>query len=100
LKNSYVVIMALGMLLVIVAGHIDLSVGSVAGFISALASVMMVRSGMNFLLATVLCLGAFIMGVMNNGMSIMSVGIDWQQVVKGLVLWFECVAPIVPTTSR
>ena len=58
LQNSYVVIMALGMLLVIVAGHIDLSVGSVAGFIGALASVMMVRSGMNFLLATVLCLGA------------------------------------------
>jgi putative multiple sugar transport system permease protein len=31
-------------------------------------------------------IGAFIMGVMNNGMSIMGVGIDWQQVVKGLVL--------------
>jgi ABC-type xylose transport system permease subunit len=31
-------------------------------------------------------IGAFIMGVMNNGMSIMGVGIDRQQVVKGLVL--------------
>ena len=31
-------------------------------------------------------IGAFIMGVMNNGMSIMGVDIDWQQVVKGLVL--------------
>ena len=30
LQNSYIIIMALGMLLVIVAGHIDLSVGSVA----------------------------------------------------------------------
>jgi putative multiple sugar transport system permease protein len=56
LQNSYVVIMALGMLLVIVAGHIDLSIGSVAGFIGALASVMMVRSGMNFLLASIICL--------------------------------------------
>jgi len=26
------------------------------------------------------------MGVMNNGMSIMGVGIDWQQVIKGTVL--------------
>ena len=26
------------------------------------------------------------MGVMNNGMSIIGVGIDWQQVIKGLVL--------------
>jgi putative multiple sugar transport system permease protein len=31
-------------------------------------------------------IGAFIMGVMNNGMSILGVGIDWQQVIKGLVL--------------
>ena len=43
LQNSYIVIMALGMLLVIVAGHIDLSVGSVCGFVGALAAVMMVH---------------------------------------------------------
>jgi putative multiple sugar transport system permease protein len=31
-------------------------------------------------------IGAFIMGVMNNGMSIVGLGIDFQQMVKGLVL--------------
>ena len=31
-------------------------------------------------------IGAFIMGVMNNGMSIMGVNIDWQQMIKGVVL--------------
>ena len=31
-------------------------------------------------------IGAFIMGVMNNGMSIMGIGIDYQQMIKGLVL--------------
>ena len=31
-------------------------------------------------------IGAFIIGVMNNGMSIMGIGIDYQQVIKGLVL--------------
>ena len=41
-QNSFIIVMALGMLLVIVAGHIDLSVGSVAGFIGALAAMMMV----------------------------------------------------------
>jgi putative multiple sugar transport system permease protein len=56
LQNSYIVIMALGMLLVIVAGHIDLSVGSVAGFIGALAAVLMVHLGMHFVPATILCL--------------------------------------------
>jgi len=30
--------------------------------------------------------GAFLIGVLNNGMSIMGVGIDWQKVVKGIVL--------------
>ncbi|MGF6351402.1 multiple monosaccharide ABC transporter permease [Variovorax sp. W2I14] len=49
LQNSYVVIMALGMLLVIVAGHIDLSVGSVCGFIGALAAVLMVEYEWHFI---------------------------------------------------
>jgi putative multiple sugar transport system permease protein len=56
LQNSYIVIMALGMLLVIVAGHIDLSVGSVAGCIGALAAGMMVTYQMNFILAAIICL--------------------------------------------
>jgi putative multiple sugar transport system permease protein len=30
--------------------------------------------------------GAFLIGVMNNGMSILGIGIDWQQAIKGLVL--------------
>ena len=38
LQNSYIVIMALGMLLVIVAGHIDLSVGSVAAFVGVVVA--------------------------------------------------------------
>src|SRR4029079_12503875 len=40
LQNSYIIVMALGMLLVIVAGHIDLSVGAVAGFIGAVAAIL------------------------------------------------------------
>src|ERR1043165_745673 len=56
LQNSYIVIMALGMLLVIVTGHIDLSVGSVCGFIGALAAVLMVRYGWAALPAGLVCL--------------------------------------------
>ncbi|QDA36114.1 sugar ABC transporter permease (plasmid) [Paracoccus liaowanqingii] len=58
LQNSYIIIMALGMLLVIVAGHIDLSVGSVMGFIGALAAVMIVTWGMPVWLAGAICLFA------------------------------------------
>jgi putative multiple sugar transport system permease protein len=46
LQNSYVIIMALGMLLVIVAGHIDLSIGSVVGFTGAVAAVLTVNMGL------------------------------------------------------
>ena len=46
LQNSYIIIMALGMLVVIVAGHIDLSVGSVMGFVGAFAAVMIVEWNM------------------------------------------------------
>lgn len=65
LQNSYIVIMALGMLLVIVAGHIDLSVGSVAGFIGGLAAVLMVEYHWHYVPATLVCLlvGAIAGGV-------------------------------------
>jgi putative multiple sugar transport system permease protein len=33
-------------------------------------------------------IGALIMGVINNGMSIMGISIDWQQAIKGLILLF------------
>jgi putative multiple sugar transport system permease protein len=65
LQNSYIVIMALGMLLIIVAGHIDLSVGSVSGFIGAVAAVMMVRWKIDPFLSMFVCLalGATIGGL-------------------------------------
>lgn len=56
LQNSYIVIMALGMLLIIVAGHIDLSVGSIAGFIGAVAAVLLVRYHVNVWLAMLISL--------------------------------------------
>jgi putative multiple sugar transport system permease protein len=62
LQNSYVITMALGMLLVIITGWIDLSVGSVVALVGALASVLMVNYHMNWGLTVVisLLLGALI----------------------------------------
>ncbi|NKN38276.1 sugar ABC transporter permease [Agrobacterium sp. a22-2] len=56
LQNSFIVIMALGMLLIIVAGHIDLSVGSIVAFVGALSAIMLVKWGMHFALVIPLCL--------------------------------------------
>ena len=43
LQNSYILILAIGMMIVIIAGHIDLSVGSLTAFVGAFAAVLMVK---------------------------------------------------------
>ena len=62
LQNSYVIIMALGMLLVIVAGHIDLSVGAGAAFTGAVAATLTVSLGWPVIavIPTVLMVGGLI----------------------------------------
>lgn len=52
--NTYVLILALGMVLVIIAGHIDLSVGSVAAFVGIVVAVVMRNTGLPPVLALLL----------------------------------------------
>jgi putative multiple sugar transport system permease protein len=47
LQNSYILILAIGMVLVIITGHIDLSVGSIAAFVGAMAAIMIVDYGLS-----------------------------------------------------
>lgn len=42
-QNGYILVLAIGMVMIIIAGHIDLSVGSLAAFIGAVAGVLVVR---------------------------------------------------------
>jgi putative multiple sugar transport system permease protein len=55
-QNSYILLLAIGMVMVIIAGHIDLSVGSIAGLIGAVAGVLMVQWGWPWWLAIPACL--------------------------------------------
>jgi len=55
-QNGYILILAIGMVLVIVAGHIDLSVGSVAAFIGAISGVLIRDAGFDWWLAIVVSL--------------------------------------------
>ena len=94
LQNSYIIIMAIGMLLVIVAGHIDLSVGSVMGFVGALAAVMIVNFDIPYFLAGLLCLVAGGLIGMAQGFWIayfkipsFIVTLAGMLVFKGLTLW-------------
>jgi putative multiple sugar transport system permease protein len=55
-QNSYILILAIGMVMVIIAGHIDLSVGSVVAFVGAMAGVMITQWHIPWGVAIVLCL--------------------------------------------
>jgi putative multiple sugar transport system permease protein len=56
-QNGYILVLAIGMVIVIISGHIDLSVGSIAGFIGAMSGVLMVRNDMPWLLGVAVCVG-------------------------------------------
>jgi putative multiple sugar transport system permease protein len=46
LQYSYILVLAIGMVLVIIAGHIDLSVGSVVALTGAVSAVLVIKHGM------------------------------------------------------
>lgn len=55
-QNAYVLILAIGMVMVIIAGHIDLSVGSVVAMVGAVAALAMNEWHLNWFLAVIIAL--------------------------------------------
>jgi len=55
-QNASILILAIGMVMVIIARHIDLSVGSVAAFVGAVAAIMMTKWDVPWPIAVILCL--------------------------------------------
>jgi len=53
-QNAYVMILAIGMVMVIVAGHIDLSVGSVVAFVGGIVALSMKDAGIPWLIAVLI----------------------------------------------
>jgi putative multiple sugar transport system permease protein len=103
LQNGYIMVMVLGMLLVIVIGHIDLSVGSVAAFTGAVAAVMMTSLHLDPVIAVILtlALGAGI-GVWQGfwiaylGVPSFIVTLAGMLLFRGLTLWMLGGQPIGP----
>jgi putative multiple sugar transport system permease protein len=103
LQNGYIMVMVLGMLLVIVIGHIDLSVGSVAAFTGAVAAVMMTSLQLDPIVAVILtlALGAGI-GVWQGfwiaylGVPSFIVTLAGMLLFRGLTLWMLGGQPIGP----
>jgi len=56
LQNSYILILAVGMLLCILTGYIDLSVGSIVAFVGAISATLMVDKGVPAIYAMIIAL--------------------------------------------
>ena len=64
MQNSYILVLAIGMLLCILTGNVDLSVGSVAALSSGVAGIMMVNNGIHPIPTIIVCLAiGFAIGV-------------------------------------
>ncbi len=99
-QNGYILILAIGMVMVIVAGHIDLSVGSVAAFVGAISGVFAVNWGMPTWIAIVLSLAVGALVGAWQGFWIAYVGIPAFIVTLAGMLIFRGLALVVLGSSN
>lgn len=99
-QNAYVFILAVGMLMIIVAGHIDLSVGSVVAAVGGVAGILMADYGVNPWLVVLISLvvGALI-GAW-QGFWVAFVGVPAFIVTLGGMLIFRGVALVLVGYTR
>jgi len=75
IQTGYIGVMAVGMTLVIVIRHIDLSVGSVLGFASATSAILMLKLGVNSVTALLVALAFGALAGLITGTLVARVGI-------------------------
>lgn len=98
-QNAYVMILAMGMVMVIVAGHIDLSVGSIVAFVGGITAIMMDSWGVPWYLAV---LGALVAGAVIGswqGFWVAYVGIPAFIVTLAGMLIFRGLAIVIVGTT-
>jgi putative multiple sugar transport system permease protein len=104
-QNAYVIILAIGMVMVIIATHIDLSVGSLVAFIGGVCALLMEHAGMNWALAIVLSLIVGLLVGVWQGFWVAYVGIPGFITTLAGMLIFRGLATVivgesVPITSN
>ncbi|WP_229073284.1 multiple monosaccharide ABC transporter permease [Actinoplanes sp. DH11] len=98
-QNAYVFVLTIGMVMIIVAGHIDLSVGSVVAFIGGVAALLITDWDLPWLLAVVLAVAMG--GVVGawQGFWVAYVGIPAFIVTLGGMLIFRGLAIVMVGTT-
>ncbi|MFU8945243.1 multiple monosaccharide ABC transporter permease [Mycetocola zhadangensis] len=94
-QNGYILVLAIGMVMIIIAGHIDLSVGSVAAFVGACSGVFAVSWGLPWWLAIIMSLAIGALVGMWQGFWIAYVGIPAFIVTLAGMLIFRGLALVV-----
>ncbi|BEL07293.1 sugar ABC transporter permease [Actinoplanes sichuanensis] len=94
-QNAYVFVLAIGMVMVIVAGHIDLSVGSVVAFVGGICAILMTDFEMSWPVAVAISIA--IGGLVGcwQGFWVAYVGIPAFIVTLGGMLLFRGLAIVV-----
>jgi putative multiple sugar transport system permease protein len=75
LQYSYILVLAIGMVIVIIAGHIDLSVGSVVALTGAISAVLVIQQGLPWWVGVVAAIGVGLLVGAWHGFWVAYVGI-------------------------
>lgn len=98
-QNAYVLITAIGMLMVIIGTHIDLSVGSVVAFIGGVGAFAMKNWNMNWFLAIMLMIAIGLVIGAWHGFWVAYVGVPAFVTTLGGMLIFRGLATVVAGES-
>ncbi|MBB1483778.1 sugar ABC transporter permease [Tessaracoccus sp. MC1865] len=89
LQYSYILVLAIGMLFVIVVGHIDLSVGSVIALVGAIAATLVIKMGQAWWVAVIAGLAVGLLIGLWHGFWVAYVGIPGFIVTLASMLLFR-----------
>lgn len=89
LQYSYILILAIGMMIVIIGGHIDLSVGSLLALTGAVSAVLVIKHGFPWWVGVLAAIGVGILAGVWQGFWVAVVGIPAFIVTLGGMLLFR-----------
>lgn len=98
-QNAYVLILAIGMVMVIVAGHIDLSVGSVVAFVGGVCALAITDWGLHWMIAVLIAVALGGLVGAWHGFWVAYVGMPAFIVTLGGMLLFRGLAIVLVGTT-
>ncbi|CAM3042293.1 sugar ABC transporter permease [Lactococcus hircilactis] len=98
-QNAYVMILAVGMLIIIIGTHIDLSVGSVVAFIGGLGAYVMAHMHLNWFITIIMMLAVGLLVGLWQGFWVAYVGVPAFVTTLGGMLIFRGLATHVAGQS-